>query len=92
MSLSFLRALALAFMVAGRMGWGIDAKAHALIAGIDFNRTLMEGMLSFLLFAGALHVDVNDLAGQKRMVGILASQFVQPTPFEPNVEGNDVAT
>lgn len=27
------------------------------IAGIDFHTTLMNGMLSFLLFAGALHVD-----------------------------------
>jgi CPA1 family monovalent cation:H+ antiporter len=27
------------------------------IAGIDFRATLMDGMLSFLLFAGALHVD-----------------------------------
>lgn len=29
----------------------------SFLAGIDFHRTLMEGMLSFLLFAGALHVD-----------------------------------
>jgi CPA1 family monovalent cation:H+ antiporter len=29
----------------------------AFIAGIDFHTTLMDGMLSFLLFAGALHVD-----------------------------------
>jgi CPA1 family monovalent cation:H+ antiporter len=27
------------------------------LAGIDFHTTLMDGMLSFLLFAGALHVD-----------------------------------
>ncbi len=28
---------------------------------IDFSQTLMEGMLSFLLFAGALHVDLDEL-------------------------------
>ena len=28
---------------------------------VDFEKTLMQGMLSFLLFAGALHVDINDL-------------------------------
>ena len=28
---------------------------------IDFNRTLMNGMLFFLLFAGALHVDLKGL-------------------------------
>lgn len=31
------------------------------IAGIDFHTTLMDGMLSFLLFAGALHVDWHEL-------------------------------
>lgn len=29
----------------------------AFITGIDFRTTVMDGMLSFLLFAGALHVD-----------------------------------
>ena len=29
--------------------------------GIDFHRTLMDGMLSFLLFAGALHVDWREM-------------------------------
>ena len=45
---------------------------HAL-ANIDFNQTLMHGMLSFLLFAGALHINLNDLAEQKWSVGFLAS-------------------
>ena len=31
------------------------------IAGIDFHATLMDGMLSFLLFAGALHVDWSEM-------------------------------
>lgn len=31
------------------------------ITGIDFKATLMDGMLSFLLFAGALHVDWGDV-------------------------------
>ena len=35
----------------------LGAKVVRFLAGIDFHRTLMEGMLSFLLFAGALHVD-----------------------------------
>ena len=33
----------------------------AFLAGIDFHATLMEGMLSFLLFAGALHVDWTEM-------------------------------
>ena len=33
----------------------------AFIDGIDFHATLMDGLLSFLLFAGALHVDWSDM-------------------------------
>lgn len=31
------------------------------IAGLDFHTALMNGMLSFLLFAGALHVDWGEM-------------------------------
>lgn len=40
---------------------------------IDFNKTLMQGMLSFLLFAGALHVNISDLLNQKRIIALLAT-------------------
>ena len=40
---------------------------------IDFNRTLMNGMLCFLLFAGALHVDLKGLLEAKVHVSILAT-------------------
>jgi monovalent cation:H+ antiporter, CPA1 family len=36
-------------------------QVSAFISGIDFHATLMDGMLSFLLFAGALHVDWTEL-------------------------------
>ena len=42
-------------------------------AKIDFNETLMHGMLSFLLFAGALHVDLEGLLANKWTIGILAT-------------------
>ena len=48
---------------------------------IDFNQTLMGGMLSFLLFAGALHVDINDLNKQKDIISILATIGVVFTTF-----------
>ena len=38
---------------------------------IDFNRTLMNGMLSFLLFAGALHVDLNNLMKAKLHLSLI---------------------
>ena len=36
-------------------------QVSGFLAGIDFHATLMEGMLSFLLFAGALHVDWTEM-------------------------------
>ena len=44
-----------------------------ILDNIDFNITLMGGMLSFLLFAGSLHVDLNDLLEQKAIISILAT-------------------
>jgi CPA1 family monovalent cation:H+ antiporter len=51
----------------------IPEAADRFVESIDFNEALMEGMLSYLLFAGALHVNLGDLASQTRLVGILAS-------------------
>jgi CPA1 family monovalent cation:H+ antiporter len=42
-------------------GSGLAHDVAGFIAGIDFHTTLMEGMLSFLLFAGALHVDWHEM-------------------------------
>ncbi len=39
----------------------IGEDTMAFISGIDFQATLMDGMLSFLLFAGALHVDWTEM-------------------------------
>ena len=52
-----------------------------IIEGIDFNETLMHGMLSFLLFAGALHVDISDLFEQKTIILILATLGVVFSTF-----------
>lgn len=43
-----------------------------LISSVDFSEVLMQGMLSILLFAGALHFDLNALRSYKWPVGILA--------------------
>ena len=43
-----------------------------LLMSIDFTDVLMQGMLSFLLFAGALHVDINQLRRVAWPVGVLA--------------------
>lgn len=44
-----------------------------ILAQIDFDETVMNGMLSFLLFAGALHVNINRLASVKDTIAVLAT-------------------
>jgi CPA1 family monovalent cation:H+ antiporter len=39
----------------------IGAKVLEFLKGVDFQSTLLNGMLSFLLFAGALHVDWSEM-------------------------------
>jgi CPA1 family monovalent cation:H+ antiporter len=53
-------------------GFDIAPMAARVLQGVDFNQTLLQGMLSFLLFAGALHINLNDLAEQKWVIAILA--------------------
>jgi CPA1 family monovalent cation:H+ antiporter len=66
--------LSLGLIALGKLGLaGIERTAETFIRSIDFNKTLMQGMLSFLLFAGALHVNLRDLAEQKWVVGTLAT-------------------
>ncbi len=47
--------------------------AKTFIRQVDFNEMLMHGMLGFLLFAGALHVKIGDLADQKWVVTVTAT-------------------
>jgi CPA1 family monovalent cation:H+ antiporter len=47
-------------------------QASGLVAHIDFNRTLLHGMLAFLLFAGAQHVELEELRRELMPVILLA--------------------
>ncbi|MEL0647686.1 sodium:proton antiporter [Pseudoalteromonas agarivorans] len=44
----------------------------SLLDQLNFTEVLLDGMLSMLLFAGALHVNVSDLRRYKLPIGILA--------------------
>jgi CPA1 family monovalent cation:H+ antiporter len=44
----------------------------SLLSSIDFSQVLMEGMLSLLLFAGALHVDLSELKAYSWQILVLA--------------------
>ncbi len=74
-------AMSLGLVLLNTLGIGLAADARAFVQGIDFNLTLMQGMLSFLLFAGALHVDLDDLFQQKWIIAILASVGVILSTF-----------
>ncbi|NEV64854.1 cation:proton antiporter [Thiorhodococcus minor] len=54
----------------------LQEEIRQMLQSIHFDDTLLHGMLSFLLFAGALHVDLNDLARQKWVIAILATASV----------------
>ena len=57
------------------------SQVQELLTGIDFNKTLLHGMLSFLLFAGAMHVNLNDLRKQKWVIISLATVGVCLSTF-----------
>ena len=52
--------------------FGLHHKMEAMLRAIDFSNVLMQGMLSFLLFAGALHIDLSELRAYRWQVLILA--------------------
>ncbi|NQT20713.1 MAG: sodium:proton antiporter [Planctomycetes bacterium] len=63
-----LMALVMSAAVAGmgRLGPGVvAAEVLAFLDSVDFSRFLLHGLLSFLLFAGALHVRMAELKRQK---------------------------
>ena len=61
---------------------GLGGSVHSFIANIDFHAALMDSMLSFLLFAGALHVDLQQLLSRRwavlamATIGVLVSTAV----------------
>ena len=60
---------------------GLEERVHDLIGQIDFNDLLMNWMLSFLLFAGALHVNLADLRNYRWPIGLLATAGVLIATF-----------
>lgn len=74
--------LSLLLLVSGKLElFDISRQARVLIEGIDFHATLINGMLSFLLFAGALHVNINELSKQKWVIFVLATVGVISSTF-----------
>jgi CPA1 family monovalent cation:H+ antiporter len=71
----------LGFVLLGKAGVIDVSHASSFVRDIDFSETLLHGMLGFLLFAGALHVDLSDLKSQKWIIGVLATLGVVVATF-----------
>ena len=65
--------LSLGLVLAGRLHPQVLSVASAALATVDFNRILLHGMLGYLLFAGALHVDLETLRRQRFVIAVLAT-------------------
>ncbi len=59
----------------------IAKQVASTVREVDFNKALMEGMLSALLFAGAAHVDLTELAERKWAIGLMATIGVLTSTF-----------
>lgn len=59
-----------------RFGWGLKTHAENLVGSIGFNETFLHGMLSFMLFAGSIHVNLRELYKNKYIVLLLATVSV----------------
>ncbi|TDR23353.1 sodium/proton antiporter (CPA1 family) [Marinicella litoralis] len=65
--------MSLILVALSKLGWFNTDQIAAIVSQVDFDETVMNGMLSFLLFAGALHVNINRLAAVKDTIAILAT-------------------
>ena len=75
--------LLISLAVIGLQQIGIDIKTSAerIFSQVDFGQALMQGMLSFLLFAGALHIDISGMKQEKFAILMLATGGVILSTF-----------
>jgi len=71
----------LALLLLGPFSLGLKGNVADLLISIDFDETLLHGMLSLLLFAGALHVNLEDLSRQRWVITVLATAGVLSATF-----------
>ena len=65
--------ISIVLTVAGSHNQGLITAAQTLVTKINFSDLLLHGMLSLLLFAGSLHVNIHDLAKEKISIAIMAT-------------------
>ena len=79
--ISLLGSLLLILVDMGLPGYDLTGLVRAAVVKIDFYQAVMEGMLGFLLFAGALHVNLSDLRGQRWPIALMATFGVVLSTF-----------
>jgi Na+:H+ antiporter len=72
MATALVLSLALVGLDALGVAHGLRQNEESLLRSINFSEVLMQGMLSLLLFAGALHVDLSELKAYRWPVAALA--------------------
>ncbi len=68
--------LSVALMILGKFGFALDIVFENLLHEINFTRTVMDFMLSFILFAGSLHMNVNHMYNFRWVIAQLATLSV----------------
>ena len=68
--------ISLGLIAMANIGLDVESRAESVLREIDFSELLLHGMLAFLLFAGALHVNLGDLLQQKWIISSLATAGV----------------
>lgn len=71
MLIALVASLALLLPIPGSAG--LEQGVKRMLDGVAFDEAVLHGMLGLLLFAGALHVKVSDLAQHKWMILLLAT-------------------
>ncbi len=69
----FSLGISLVILLASRAGLAWSQHAQSLVRQIDFGESLMNGMLGYLLFAGSMHVPLDELREHRWPVAILAT-------------------
>lgn len=73
--------LSLLLILLSRFGFSMEQRAAELLVRVGFNEALLHGMLAFLLFAGALPLDLEDFHEQKGSISLLATAGVLTSTF-----------
>jgi CPA1 family monovalent cation:H+ antiporter len=64
--------LSVVLLLLAALGTGVEQPLVDAVSQVDFNETLLHGMLGALLFAGALHVNLDELLERSDAVAALA--------------------